>query len=118
MSTSGMPNDPGSQNVRSMSQTAGQLNTSGRKICPSFIHSKTMAASTFDSFGTSIGLSGSHTAQPMRAARLFALALRDDSLLDRTVCVKCELYGSLAATGRSHGSDKAVLLGLEGEEAD
>jgi L-serine dehydratase len=77
-----------------------------------------MAASTFDLFGISIGPSGSHTAEPMRAARLFALALRDDGLLDRTVCVKCELYGSLTATGRGHGSDKAVLLGLEGEEAD
>ena len=77
-----------------------------------------MAASTFDLFGISIGLSGSHTAEPMRAARMFALALRDDGLLDRTVCVKCELYGSLAATGRSHGRDQAMLLGLEGEEAD
>ena len=76
-----------------------------------------MAASTLDLFGTRIGLGGSHTAEPMRAARLFALALRDDGLLDRTVCVKCELNGWLAATGRSHGSDKAVLLGLEGEEA-
>jgi L-serine dehydratase len=77
-----------------------------------------MAASTFDLFETSIGLSGSHTAEPMRAARLFALALRDDGLLDRTVCVKCELHGSLAPAGHRHGSDKAVLLGLEGEEAD
>src|SRR5437764_5666310 len=101
-----------------MSQTAVQLNASGRNIRLSFIHPKTMAASTFDLFETSVGPSGSHMMEPMRAARLFAVALRDTGLLDRTVCVKCELYGPRVATGRGHGSDKAVLLGLEGEEPD
>jgi L-serine dehydratase len=54
----------------------------------------------------------------MRAARLFALRLRNDGQLDRTARVRAQLYGSLGATGKGHGSDKAVLLGLAGEEPD
>ena len=50
----------------------------------------------------------------MRAARDFALSLD----LSRTARVLCELYGSLALTGRGHGTDRAVLLGLAGEEPD
>jgi L-serine dehydratase len=54
----------------------------------------------------------------MRAARLFALRLRADGLLTRCARVRVELYGSLGATGKGHGSDKAVLLGLAGHEPD
>ena len=52
----------------------------------------------------------------MRAARLFALRLEGEGLLDRAAGVDVQLHGSLGATGKGHGSDKAVLLGLEGEE--
>jgi L-serine dehydratase len=52
----------------------------------------------------------------MKAARLFALGLEAHGLLPQVVEVRVELYGSLGATGKGHGSDKAVMLGLEGEE--
>ncbi len=54
----------------------------------------------------------------MRAAARFVEGLRRDDLLASTASVKVELYGSLGATGKGHGSDKAVLLGLEGEHPD
>jgi L-serine dehydratase len=54
---------------------------------------------------------------PMRAARRFALELADSGVLDRVASVRTDLYGSLALTGIGHGTDRAVLLGLSGEEA-
>jgi L-serine dehydratase len=75
-----------------------------------------MAVSVFDLFKIGIGPSSSHTVGPMRAARLFALRLEHEQLLARVASIRAELYGSLGATGKGHGSDKAVLLGLEGEE--
>ncbi|MBI3157805.1 MAG: L-serine ammonia-lyase [Burkholderiales bacterium] len=77
-----------------------------------------MAVSVFDLFKIGIGPSSSHTVGPMRAARLFALRLRHDGLLDRSARVVARLYGSLGATGKGHGSDKAVLLGLLGHEPE
>ena len=77
-----------------------------------------MAVSVFDLFKIGIGPSSSHTVGPMRAARLFGLRLQHDGLLDSTVRVQVILYGSLGATGKGHGSDKAVLLGLAGHEPD
>ena len=77
-----------------------------------------MAVSVFDLFKIGIGPSSSHTVGPMRAARLFALRLRHDGLLANTARVMSQLYGSLGATGKGHGSDKAVLLGLAGHEPD
>lgn len=77
-----------------------------------------MAVSVFDLFKIGIGPSSSHTVGPMRAARLFALRLQHDGLLDRTARIVSRLYGSLGATGKGHGSDKAVLLGLAGHEPD
>ena len=74
-----------------------------------------MAISVFDLFSIGIGPSSSHTVGPMRAAQQFAARLCDDGLLDRVARVKADLYGSLGATGKGHGSDKAVMLGLEGE---
>ncbi|HLL17447.1 MAG TPA: L-serine ammonia-lyase, partial [Rubrivivax sp.] len=62
--------------------------------------------------------SSSHTVGPMRAARLFAMRLLHDGQLDATQRVLSQLYGSLGATGKGHGSDKAVLLGLAGHEPD
>ena len=77
-----------------------------------------MAVSTFDLFKIGIGPSSSHTVGPMRAARLFTQRLAHEGVLGSTARVRCELYGSLGATGKGHGSDKAVLLGLMGHEPD
>jgi L-serine dehydratase len=54
---------------------------------------------------------------PMRAARRFVVGLADAALLERVATLGAELYGSLALTGLGHGTDRAVLLGLSGEEA-
>jgi L-serine dehydratase len=78
----------------------------------------TVAVSTFDLFKIGIGPSSSHTVGPMRAARLFALRLAHDGVLAQTARIHAQLYGSLGATGKGHGSDKAVLLGLAGHEPD
>ncbi len=77
-----------------------------------------MAVSVFDLFKIGIGPSSSHTVGPMRAARLFVRHLQHAALLPATARVRTQLYGSLGLTGRGHGSDKAVLLGLEGHEPD
>ena len=74
-----------------------------------------MAVSVFDLFTIGIGPSSSHTVGPMRAARQFALALDASGGLARVRGVRVHLYGSLAATGRGHGTDRALVLGLEGE---
>ncbi|WP_243293264.1 L-serine ammonia-lyase [Geothrix mesophila] len=74
-----------------------------------------MVLSVFDLFRIGIGPSSSHTVGPMRAARSFALGLEASGLLEATEEVRVELFGSLGATGRGHGSDKAVILGLLGE---
>ncbi len=74
-----------------------------------------MAISVFDLFSIGIGPSSSHTVGPMRAAQQFVQDLKHDGLLSRVAQVKIDLYGSLGATGKGHGSDKAVMLGLEGE---
>lgn len=77
-----------------------------------------MAISVFDLFKIGIGPSSSHTVGPMRAARLFTARLAADGQLAQVARVKAELFGSLGATGKGHGSDKAVLLGLAGHEPD
>jgi L-serine dehydratase len=77
-----------------------------------------MALSVFDLFKIGIGPSSSHTVGPMRAARLFALRLDRDGLLARVYRIRTELFGSLGATGKGHGSDVAVMLGLQGEQPD
>ena len=70
------------------------------------------ALSIFDIFKIGIGPSSSHTVGPMKAARAFAKQL--DSCADRIVSIKVTLYGSLAYTGKGHGTDSAILLGLMG----
>jgi L-serine dehydratase len=77
-----------------------------------------VAVSVFDLFKIGIGPSSSHTVGPMRAAGLFTRSLRHQGLLPAVARVRTELYGSLGATGKGHGSDKAVLLGLSGHEPD
>ncbi len=74
-----------------------------------------MAVSVFDLFKIGIGPSSSHTVGPMRAAARFASHwLEETGVLERTARVRAEVFGSLALTGRGHGTDKAVLMGLEG----
>jgi L-serine dehydratase len=77
-----------------------------------------MAVSVFDLFKIGIGPSSSHTVGPMRAARLFVARLQHDGHLDATRRICAQMYGSLGATGKGHGTDKAVLLGLLGHEPD
>ncbi|HEY2003117.1 MAG TPA: L-serine ammonia-lyase, partial [Acidobacteriaceae bacterium] len=76
-----------------------------------------MKTSLFDLYKVGIGPSSSHTMGPMRAARTFLLTLDTQNLLTPTVEVHADLYGSLALTGMGHGTDRAVILGLIGEEA-
>ncbi|WP_028223155.1 L-serine ammonia-lyase [Paraburkholderia oxyphila] len=77
-----------------------------------------MNVSTFDLFKIGIGPSSSHTVGPMIAGCRFAQRLRERGLLERADSIRVELYGSLGATGKGHGTDKAVLLGLEGKLPD
>ncbi|MBB2920628.1 L-serine ammonia-lyase [Cupriavidus alkaliphilus] len=77
-----------------------------------------MAVSVFDLFKVGIGPSSSHTMGPMRAALMFAQGLERDGLLPQVGSVRVELYGSLGATGKGHGTDKGVILGLMGEAPD
>ncbi len=77
-----------------------------------------MAVSVFDLFKIGIGPSSSHTVGPMRAACRFAHRLAERGVLSRVARLRAELFGSLAHTGRGHGTDKALLLGFEGWEPD
>mgnify|MGYP000618023506 CR=1 FL=1 len=77
-----------------------------------------MAVSIFDLFKIGIGPSSSHTVGPMKAARRYLKRLQRNDQLEHTARITVTLYGSLALTGRGHGTDKALLLGLMGEEPD
>ena len=74
-----------------------------------------MAISVFELFKIGIGPSSSHTVGPMRAAAMFIADLAQSGDYDTLSRLQVELYGSLGATGKGHGSDKAVILGLAGE---
>lgn len=74
-----------------------------------------MAISVFDLFKIGIGPSSSHTVGPMRAAGMFVEGLADSGLIGTVSRLQVELFGSLGATGKGHGTDKALLLGLQGE---
>ena len=75
-----------------------------------------MTTSLFDLYKIGVGPSSSHTMGPMRAACRFAQELDRSGLLDRTTRIQTDLYGSLALTGMGHATDRAVLLGLAGNE--
>ena len=77
-----------------------------------------VVTSVFELFTVGIGPSSSHTVGPMRAARRFAESVADNGLLANTARVHADLYGSLGATGRGHGSSKAIILGLEDARPD
>lgn len=73
-----------------------------------------MAISVFDLFSIGIGPSSSHTVGPMKATARFVSNLTASKELKNVSIIKCDLYGSLALTGKGHGTDKAIILGLEG----
>jgi L-serine dehydratase len=75
-----------------------------------------MNLSVLEIFKIGVGPSSSHTMGPMNAACVFVRELEARGLLERTEKVAAQLYGSLALTGRGHCTDRAVLLGLEGNE--
>ena len=74
-----------------------------------------MAVSVFELFKIGVGPSSSHTVGPMLAAHTFVGRLEHYGVLERVTRLQVTLYGSLAFTGRGHGTDKAVMLGLSGE---
>ena len=69
--------------------------------------------SIFELFSIGIGPSSSHTVGPMRAANTFVQSLQDNNLLGTASKIQIKLYGSLALTCEGHGTDKAVMIGLE-----
>jgi L-serine dehydratase len=75
-----------------------------------------VTTSLFDLYKIGVGPSSSHTMGPMRAACRFAQELDGDGLLERTARIQTDLYGSLALTGLGHATDRAILLGLAGNE--
>ncbi|WP_334172790.1 L-serine ammonia-lyase [Sinomonas sp.] len=77
-----------------------------------------MAVGVFELFSVGIGPSSSHTVGPMRAGAVFARELGERGLLGDVASLRVDVYGSLAATGRGHGTFTAVLLGLEGFEPE
>ena len=77
-----------------------------------------MAISAFDLFKVGIGPSSSHTVGPMIAGYQFVQAMKAQNVLPKVHRVTAQMYGSLGATGKGHGTPKAVLLGLEGELPD
>ena len=72
--------------------------------------------SVFDMFKIGVGPSSSHTLGPWKAARQFCQFLEDHQLLSGVRSIRIILYGSLAKTGKGHGTDIAVQLGLSGED--
>src|SRR5690349_21299203 len=76
-----------------------------------------MTISVFDLFSIGIGPSSSHTVGPMKAAHAFIESLTA-SELKTAKRIHIELFGSLAFTGKGHGTDNAILLGLEGHLPD
>jgi L-serine dehydratase, iron-sulfur-dependent, single chain form len=72
------------------------------------------AISVFDMFKIGVGPSSSHTLGPWRAAQIFLKSLEAKNLIREVTSLEVLLYGSLAKTGKGHGTDIAVLLGLNG----
>ncbi len=77
-----------------------------------------MPLSALDLYTIGVGPSSSHTVGPMRAACRFVRDLETKGLASRVARLRCDLYGSLAATGKGHGTDAAVILGFLGEEPE
>ncbi|KAI7871718.1 L-serine ammonia-lyase [Spinellus fusiger] len=74
--------------------------------------------STFDLFSIGVGPSSSHTVGPMRAAKIFINDLKHHNVLERVRTLRVDMFGSLALTGKGHGTPEAILMGIEGETPD
>jgi len=74
------------------------------------------AISVFDMFKIGVGPSSSHTLGPWRASQIFLQSLQNKNFLNQVISIEILLYGSLAKTGKGHGTDIAVQLGLSGED--
>src|SRR5579863_4195210 len=77
-----------------------------------------MQTSLFELFKIGIGPSSSHTVGPMRAAGLFAGRLAASAQFSEVAHLRVDLFGSLALTGRGHGTPRGIVLGLSGEQPD
>ena len=77
-----------------------------------------MVLSIFDLYTIGIGPSSSHTVGPMKAAKKFVELLQSHSHLKELITLKVELFGSLALTGRGHGTHKAIVAGLNGQSPE
>lgn len=77
-----------------------------------------MQISIFNLFSIGIGPSSSHTVGPMKAAHTFIETLAQQKQLDAVKSITIELFGSLAFTGKGHGTDYAILAGLEGNRPE
>jgi L-serine dehydratase len=92
--------------------------TCPRLECPSYnkitLGLFKMTISVFNLFSIGIGPSSSHTVGPMKAANAFINYLKESQQLTVSKRISIELFGSLAFTGKGHGTDNAILLGLEG----
>jgi L-serine dehydratase len=74
--------------------------------------------SIFDIFKIGVGPSSSHTMGPWKAASEFCRQLVKNDILKDVLSISINLFGSLAKTGKGHGTDMAIILGLIGEKAD
>jgi len=93
--------------------------TSGDFFARTFVkthHLSYEPISVFDMFKIGVGPSSSHTLGPWRAAQRFVQSIQQQNLLDAVVSVRVLLYGSLAKTGKGHGTDVAIQLGLSGDD--
>ncbi|KAF1796087.1 L-serine ammonia-lyase [Mucor lusitanicus] len=88
----------------------------GRGIDPHADHHAVV--STFDLFSIGVGPSSSHTVGPMRAAKIFVSDLKEHNILERVHTLRVDMFGSLALTGKGHGTPEAILMGIEGETPD
>ncbi|WP_395075568.1 L-serine ammonia-lyase [Flavobacterium sp.] len=74
--------------------------------------------SVFDMLKIGVGPSSSHTLGPWRAAERFLKELQEENILEKTVRIKVDLYGSLSLTGKGHATDLAIMLGLSGQDPE
>ena len=81
-------------------------------------YARIMELSVFDIFKIGIGPSSSHTVGPMRAAGFLLDKLEKHDYFESVTRIRCELFGSLAATGKGHHTDRAVIWGLQGNEPE
>jgi len=75
-----------------------------------------MTISAFELFTIGLGPSSSHTVGPIKSARAFVMSL--DDIAGDVRSLRVRLHGSLAWTGKGHGTDKAIVLGLSGLEPE